>query len=276
MVLLNRLQTRFWKSGAALVPGSEGLSPAGLGQKTAMEIEETRIQAAYARPQDDVRYSWFSPGHLFMEQERERAVLALLAQHGVVRLSTVKILEIGCGTGYWLGEFIKWGARPDNITGVDLLPDRIATARQLSPEALSIWCGNAANLFFPDATFDLILQSMVFTSILDPAVRHQMAAEMVRVLKDDGLILWYDFHVNNPWNADVQGVKKQEIYRLFPDCQVELQRVTLVYPIACMLAPYSWLICHLLGKIPWLRTHYLGVIRKGGSSGDIISTVPRV
>jgi ubiquinone/menaquinone biosynthesis C-methylase UbiE len=113
-------------------------------------------------------------------------------------------------------------AQPENITGVDLLADRVAKARQLCPEALKVCCGNAANLTFPDATFDLVLQSMVFTSILDPTARQQIAAEMLRVLKEDGLILWYDFYVNNPWNADVRGVKRHEIYRLFPDCRMEL------------------------------------------------------
>ncbi len=42
-------------------------------------IEETRIRTVYAkRPGNDVRYSWFSPGHLFLVQERERRLLALL------------------------------------------------------------------------------------------------------------------------------------------------------------------------------------------------------
>jgi hypothetical protein len=116
---------------------------------------------------------------------------------------------------------------------------------------------------------------MVFTSVLDPGIKQQMAAEMIRVLKKDGLILWYDFYVNNPSNADVRGVKEQEIYRLFPDCQIELQRVTLAYPIVRALAPHSWLTCYLLGKNPWLCTHYLGVIRKGETIGDAVFTVPR-
>jgi len=50
-----------------------GLSP------EAARVEETRIQAVYAKRQwNDARYSWFSPGHLFMIQERERWLLALL------------------------------------------------------------------------------------------------------------------------------------------------------------------------------------------------------
>jgi hypothetical protein len=29
-------------------------------------------------------------------------------------------------------------------------------------------------------------------------MKQQMAAEMLRVVKREGLILWYDYHVNNP------------------------------------------------------------------------------
>ena len=225
--------------------------------------EEARIRTVYAkRKRNDVRYSWFSPGHLFFIQERERRLLTLLRRHGFTFLDTYKILEIGCGTGYWLRECIKWGARPENIVGVDLLSDRVAEAKKLCPEAVQVQCGSAAELVFPSNTFDLVLQSTVFTSVLDASMKQQMASEMLRVVKSDGLILWYDYHVNNPWNSDVRGVKRQEIQQLFPGCLIKLQRTTLAPPLVRLLAPYSWLACYLLGQIPWLCTHYLGVIQK--------------
>src|SRR5262249_6763414 len=91
-----------------------------------LQAEEARIRAAYARRHgDDVLYSWFSPGYLFMAQEREREILTLLKRHNFEALKTRKILEIGCGAGYWLREFIKWGASPENIVGVDLLPGSV-------------------------------------------------------------------------------------------------------------------------------------------------------
>ena len=201
-------------------------------------------------------------GNLFIIQEREQCLLTLLKRHDLVPLNTKKILEVGCGTGYWLREFIKWGARPENITGIDLLDDRIAEARYLCPEAVGILHGNAAELAFSDATFDLVVQFTVFTSVLDSIMKQQMASEMLRVVKDDGLILWYDYHVNNPWNPDVRGVKRQEISQLFPGCRMKLQRITLVPPLVRLLAPYSWLACYVLGKIPWLCTHYIGLISK--------------
>jgi SAM-dependent methyltransferase len=226
-------------------------------------MEEYRIRAAYARRRNDVsRYSYFGAGHLFFLQERERQVLAALKRFGVFSLESKSILEIGCGTGYWLREFLNWGARPNNIYGVDLLVDRVAEAQRLCPREVRIECRNAENLAFPNEVFDLVFQSTAFSAILHAGMKRNIASEMIRVLKPDGLILWYDYHINNPWNADVRGVSKYEINQLFPNCRISLYRVTLVPPLARSLGRYSWLACYLLGSIPWLCTHYLGVIQK--------------
>jgi ubiquinone/menaquinone biosynthesis C-methylase UbiE len=233
--------------------------------------EEARIRAVYAKRQAGTRYSWFNPGHLFMVQARERRLLALLAQYGSAPLQTKTLLEVGCGTGYWLREFIKWGARPENIAGIDLLADRIAEAARLCPTAVQLRCGSAAQLPFPDGAFDLVLQSTVFTSVLDPALKRRMASEMLRVLKEDGLILWYDYHVNNPRNPDVRGVTRREIDQLFPGCRIALRRLTLAPPLARLLAPYSWFACYVFEQIPLLCTHYVGVIQKGDAHASSLS-----
>lgn len=227
------------------------------------EIEAARIRAAYARRPRDGRYSWFHPGQLYLAQELERRLLALLSRQGFAQsLDTKRILEVGCGRGFWLGQLIKWGARPEFVAGVDLLPNRIAEARCLCPPGVRLELGNAERLGMPDAAFDLVLQSTVFTSILDARMKREIAREMLRVLKPDGLIVWYDCHCNNPWNPDVRGVRKGEIRRLFPGCRIRLRRVTLAPPIARRLAPWCRPLCWVLGKIPFFCTHYLGEILK--------------
>lgn len=233
----------------------------------AAAAEETRIREVYSKRKDAAvysgLYSCFNAGHLFMIQERERRTLGMLRQHGYEDLKSKKLLEIGCGEGQRVREFIQWGARPENITGIDLLEDRVAESRRLCPAEIKIERGNAAKLEFFDESFDLVLQSTVFTSILDSLLRQQVAREMMRVVKRAGLILWYDYRVNNPRNSDVRGVKRGEIARLFPGCRIELERITLLPPLTRLLAPYSHLACHVLGKVSPLCTHYLGVIQKG-------------
>ena len=225
-------------------------------------VEEDRIRSVYAKRKDGGRYSWFNPGHVFMIQERERQVLSLLRRSDFHNLQDKKILEIGCGKGHWLQDFVKWGARPENVSGVDLLPNRVEVARKACPPGVQIFCGNATRLDCPNESFDLVLQSTVFTSILDETMKQQMAGEMLRVMKKDGIILWYDYFVNNPWNSDVQGVAKKEILGLFPNCDIDLKKITLVAPLARFLLPYSWLAGFALERLKIFNTHYLGLIRK--------------
>jgi SAM-dependent methyltransferase len=225
--------------------------------------EEARIQDAYARRASlPRRYSWFDPGQLFIMQHLERRLLPLLRRENLAPLTGRKILEIGCGNGHWLREFIKWGAEPENLTGIDLLNSRIAEARSRCPKEVKLEQANAACLAFAAQSFDIVFQATVFTSILDASLKAAVGSEMLRLLKKDGVILWYDFRFNNPRNADVRGVESEEIRRIFPGCEVKLQRLTLAPPLARRLAPFSWISCELLEKIPWLCTHYLGVIRK--------------
>ena len=77
----------------------------------ATRIEEARIRAAYAkRHNDNVRYSCFDRAQLFMIQERERQILSSLQQHGFERLAKKSLLEIGCGTGYWICAIYQMGS----------------------------------------------------------------------------------------------------------------------------------------------------------------------
>jgi ubiquinone/menaquinone biosynthesis C-methylase UbiE len=238
--------------------------------------EEQRIQEAYARRRTGALYSRFNRAYLFMVQEREQRLLRLLAQYGFAELSRKKLLEIGCGTGDLLRDFIKWGARPEHLFGVELIADRVVEAKNVCPQGITIIRRNAASLDFPDEFFDLVLQSTVFTSVLDPDTKQQIAAEMCRVLRPNGLILWYDYHMNNPRNPDVRGVKLREIKSLFPNCEIRMKRITLAPPIARGVAPYSWLVCYLLSQIPWLCSHYLGVIKKKNSHQRVSVIFPDI
>jgi SAM-dependent methyltransferase len=225
-------------------------------------LEEARIRAAYSRRGGQRWYDWGNPAYVFTMHDLERNVLTALRRSGVWPLSTKCILDIGCGTGYWLRRLVAWGAVPQRVAGIDLLRDRVCDAVRLSSRHTRLSCGSAVDLPFRSGSFDLVLQFTVFTSILDPQFRCRVADEMARVLKPDGAILWYDFRVNNPRNPDVRSVKAPEIRRLFPACTVELERVTLAPPLTRLVAPLSWTLCALLNVLRPLRTHYLGVLRK--------------
>ena len=130
--------------------------------------EINRIKETYERRKLAIsphRYSFFNPGHLFMVQQRERELLAAFKNHQVTSLEDKKNLDLGCGRGGELRNFIRYGARPENLFGIDLLPDRIEAARSISPN-INFRCENAENLPYDNNSFDVVMQFTVFTSIL--------------------------------------------------------------------------------------------------------------
>ena len=226
--------------------------------------EVERIKKAYNKrkiQQKEKLYSYFNKGNLYMAQERERVILDLLRKYSFSNLSNKKILDIGCGIGGVLRNFIKYGAKPKYIYGIDLLEDRIEIAEDISPN-INFKCGDASNLPYKDESFDIVVQFTVFTSVLKKEMKKDIAKEMLRVLKKEGIIIWYDFRYNNPRNPDVKGIKKKEIINLFPNCKFTFKRVTLAPPIVRFIAPRSWLLCYLFEKLSFLCTHYLVIIRK--------------
>lgn len=225
--------------------------------------EINRIKKVYEKREKTVptdRYSLFNFGNRFIVQRRDWEILNIIKTRGK-SLKDMRILDVGCGAGGELRNFIRYGALPENLHGIDLLPDRIELAKRLSPN-INFICNDASNLPYDNESFDIVMQFTVFTSILDKDMKLKIASEMLRVLKPDGIIIWYDYFVDNPKNHDVKGIKKKEIYKLFPNCDIHLKRITLTPPIARLVAPYSYLACYLLEKLKIFNTHYLGTIKK--------------
>src|SRR5258705_13426782 len=109
-------------------------SARGTAVMAGRDREVERIRAAYGRRADgDRRYSWFSPGHLFLIHQRERAMLRTLSRLGWTDLRQKRMLDLGCGDGYWLREFLKWGVPPDGAVGLDVVGGRVRRARAQSP-----------------------------------------------------------------------------------------------------------------------------------------------
>jgi SAM-dependent methyltransferase len=221
-----------------------------------------RIKAAYSRRRErglDARYSPWASDVLFMRQDLERAVLKMLARNGFRHLEDVRILDVGCGTGGLLRTFVEYGAATENLVGVDLLKERVAEARRLSPQ-IDFRVANGARLPFEGDTVDLALAFTIFSSIPDPGLRKDVAAEILRVLRPGGGLLWYDFWIN-PVNPEVEALGLPEVRRLFGREPADARRVTLAPPISRFLAPRSLVACQLLAKIPFLRTHWLALVR---------------
>ena len=204
-------------------------------------------------------YSYLNRSNLFILQSRQRAFLRALRRHQCKSLANKRILELGCGKGGVLLEFLSYGASPERLHGTDLIYNRMRETHQVLPH-LPLTCADGQHLPYLGNTFDLITQFTVFSSILDQSVRANLAREMMRVLrKPGGMIMWYDFWVN-PANPHARGIRPMEIRRLFPGCQCDFRRITLAPPITRHLVPFSWGLASIFESLKLLNSHYLVVI----------------
>ncbi len=110
-----------------------------------------------------------------------------------------------------------------------------------------------------------MLQSTVFTSLLDDGFQQRLADTMWRWVKPGGAVLWYDFTVNNPRNPDVRGVPLARVRQLFPQGRIDARRVTLAPPLARAVCRIHSSLYGVLNTVPWLRSHLLAWVGKPGS-----------
>jgi SAM-dependent methyltransferase len=189
-------------------------------------------------------------------------MLRLFDEAELPPLATLRLAEVGCGAGGNLLELLRLGFAPENLTGLELLADRHAQSRQVLPPATQLWLGDATVAPIEPASQHIVLQSTVFSSLLDDGFRQRLAQAMWRWVAPGGAVLWFDITVDNPRNPDVRGVPPEQVRALFPGAAVTARRITLAPPLAravCRVHPALYLLFNLF---PPLRTHLLAWIRK--------------
>jgi SAM-dependent methyltransferase len=229
------------------------------------EHEHSEVDAVaerYARRSATDRYSMLRPDVWQTVHERQRAMLALFARLGFVDLSALRLLEVGCGGGANLQELLRLGFAPPHLSGAELLPERIAQARASLPGAVALYEGDATQLQIASASQDIVFAATVFSSLLDDAFQQRLADAMWRWVKPGGGVLWYDFTVDNPRNADVRGVPLRRVRTLFPHGEIRSQRVTLAPPIARAVTRIHPALYPVFNAVPALRTHALAWVGK--------------
>jgi SAM-dependent methyltransferase len=224
--------------------------------------ELSEISARYSRRTENSVYSMLRTEVYLAYQERFSGIVDIIRSNCGLPPQDLKLVDLGCGTGGNLLDFLRIGFAPENLVGLELLDDRVSAARNLLPASLKVVGGDAVVAPIADASVDIVFQSVVFSSLLSDDFQVQMANAMWRWVKPGGGVLWYDFVYNNPKNADVRGVPLSRIKALFPDAKITAARVTLAPPIARRIARMGHFPHHLLHAIPFLRTHLLVWIEK--------------
>lgn len=233
----------------------------------ASEVE--KIKERYKRRLLDVesdRYSFLQASVWQSVQERQRAILGFFSRLGITDLSTLKVLEAGCGTGGNLLDFLRMGFRPENMRGIELLEERVTQANELLPRRM-VEKGNAGEVPIEKESVDVLLVFGVFSSLLDNAFQEQLAANLWQAVRPGGGVLWYDLAYNNPANPDVRGVTRKRIRQLFPEGKIISRRVTLAPPISRLVTRLHPAFYGLFNSLPLLRSHILCWIGKSAKKG---------
>lgn len=230
-----------------------------------MTLETEAVRQRYLRRAatvDPSRYSMLAPANWQASQERQRAILKLFVKLGFHDLSTLRLLEVGAGSGGNILEMLRLGFLPEHVRGVELLAERAQMARHVLPAAVNFTTGDATILPVEDSSIDIVYQSVVFSSLLDDAFQRKLAQRMWQWVRPGGGVLWYDFTYNNPSNPDVRGVPLSRIRTLFPAGRILNRRVTLAPPIARRVAAFHAPLYNVFNALSLLRTHQLCWIEK--------------
>jgi SAM-dependent methyltransferase len=229
--------------------------------------ELERIRSAY-RARDAgsaTRYRWDNPGYLLYMQDVERAMLRAFRDAGLL-LTGARVLDVGCGTGYFLHRLQEYGA--GECHGVDLMEDRIAIGKKRYP-TLKLDVGSATEMPYAAGAFDLVTQFTCLSSIVDPDVRLAAAGEMRRVAAG-GWVLSLDLRglrlrrptrrrSSRPGPTATVPLDRHELERLFGQPTL-LRRAALEFELNQRAGRHP-LLATALATLPALRSHFLGLWR---------------
>jgi SAM-dependent methyltransferase len=232
---------------------------------SAREVEEIRrIELAYSERdrtlEGTLKRDQRNRGNQWLKHEHRARLQDILEERFGRPLNECRVLDVGCGYGGLLGWFHELGVPAQNLFGIDLLANRIEAARLAYPQFTFVR-GNAESSELPAGSFDLICVFTVFSSILDRAMARNVAQRIAGLLSDDGAVVWYDMRYPNPWNRHMKAMTKRRIAELFPSSTLDLEKITLLPPLARRLGRATDWAYPLLASVPLLQGHYLGLLR---------------
>jgi ubiquinone/menaquinone biosynthesis C-methylase UbiE len=118
---------------------------------------------------------------------REELVAAMLEVAGEEIAGHGALLDVGCGTGWWLERLLREGVAAERLIGIELLADRARAAAARAPGARVEW-GDAGQLPVPDASCSLVTLFTVLSSMGSASEAAAALREARRVLAPGGAV----------------------------------------------------------------------------------------
>jgi ubiquinone/menaquinone biosynthesis C-methylase UbiE len=181
--------------------------------------------------------------------------------------SGAEILDLGCGSGWWLEVFHEQGVAAGRLHGIDAIEDRIGRARQRLSES-DLRVGDIRKLPYEDDGFGLVLIVSVLSDLpteedVDSALR-----EAVRVLAPGGLLLCYEPRMPNPLNRNVRRITEGSFDRALGE-RWRGTPLTFLPPVTYRLGSLAPRLYPVLSRIRPLLSHRLVEYRKAAGSAAI-------
>lgn len=190
-----------------------------------------------------------------------KAVADTVASFTSRGIAELRFLDVGCGAGEYLNLLLDEGATPANLTGTDLRSGSIEAARTRLPEGPTWHVGFLDDLAISEP-YDMVSTSTVFSSVLDDDLRRDLADDMWARTAPGGVVFVWDFRFNNPSNADVRKVTKNELLSLFSEGERAYTPLALAPPLARLAARVSPALLPPLNRFSALRSHAVFTARK--------------
>lgn len=200
-----------------------------------------------------------NPEVLFQVLAMQAAIVSALRSARVDRRSS-QVLDVGCGDGNSLAIYLQLGFLPENLHGMDILPERIEQARRAYP-AMDLFAADASDIPCPNDSFDLVTASTMFVQ-LDAPHDARIASEMLRVTKPGGLLVIADWRYGR--KPSYIAVTQRRLRNLFPNTALVCRtRGMLVPPIGRFLSSRAPTLYFMARAVfPFLTGLYVTVLRK--------------
>lgn len=204
------------------------------------------------------RWSADNPGNAAIRAELVDAAFSLVAPDLIAARA---ILDVGCGSGWWLERLAADPRICARLYGVEALPAR-ASAAQARVLAAAIQTGDARALPLQDASFDVVTMFTVLSSLGSRRAIESALHEARRVLVDGGVLLVWEPRVPNPLNRHTLLVGSDQLHGVFGDGPSTTCTLTVLPALARRLGPSTGWLYPRLARLAPLRTHRLSCVRR--------------
>lgn len=107
-------------------------------------------------------------------------------------LTGLRVVDLGCSTGYIADEFRKAGA---DVLGFDIDVPGLAAARRHLRDGVGFVCADGEDLPLPDGSVDVVVFNHIYEHVVDPDA---VMREIVRILAPEGVAY---FGFGNRWGV---------------------------------------------------------------------------